>query len=114
MDNGPISYASKTLKSAESSAEAEYAAAYQATRDIIFVRHLCSDLGFELKGSCHWLWITRLRNKHFQRAFHLVREEVTYLRLNVFHVRTHEQKADLMTKALDVATFLANRKGLVS
>ena len=50
MCGGPVSFASKTLKNAESTAEAEYAAAYQATRDIMFVRGLCEDLGYPLHG----------------------------------------------------------------
>lgn len=119
--NGPVSYASKTLKSAESSAEAEYAAAYQGVRDIIFVRNLCEDLGFMLKGKLclavdneaavkiAYNHGVTARNKHFQRVFHLVREEINYQRLCIFHVRTHLQLADFLTKMLDPETFKLNR-----
>ena len=93
---------------------------------MLFVRNLCSDLGFELKGKLPlavdneaavkiaYNHGVTARNKHFDRVFHLVREEVTYQRFSVFHVRTHEQKADLFTKALDAATYLMNRKWLMS
>ena len=125
MANGPVSFTAKTLKSAESSAEAEYAAAYQATRDIIFIRNLCSDLGYELYEKlplavdneaaikiAYNSGVTA-RNKHFERAFHLIRNEVTYQRLVLFHVRTRLQRADLFTKALDVDTFLRQRKTML-
>ena len=38
------------MQRAESSAEAEYSACYQATRDLIFMRNLCEDMGFPLTG----------------------------------------------------------------
>ena len=48
---GVVSFASKFLKIiALSSAEAEYAGASQACREMAFVRHVCSDLGLELQG----------------------------------------------------------------
>ena len=126
MAGGPISYVSKSLKSAEYTAEAEYAAAYQSTRDVIFVRNLCSDMGYELKGKLAlavdneaavkiaYNHGVTARNKHFDRAFHLIRQEITYQRLVVFHVKTRLQRADLLTKALDMDTFVNNRKHVLS
>ena len=123
---GPVSYASKTLKSAESTAEAEYAAAYQGTRDVIFVRNLCEDLGFMLTGKLciavdndaavkiAYNHGVTARNKHFRRAFHLIREEVIYQRLNVFHLSTKLQLADFLTKILDPEGFRRNRDALLS
>ena len=125
MSNGPISFASKTLKSAESSAEAEYAAAYQTTRDIMFIRNLCRDMGFELQGKLPLAVDNEAarkiayndgataRNKHFDRAFHLIREEISYLRLEIFWVSTKNQRADLFTKALWPSDFLLNRSHLL-
>jgi len=110
------------LKSAESSAEAEYAAAYQATRDIIFVRNLCDDLGFTLHGTlilavdnkaaidiANNVGVTA-RNKHFDRVFHLIREQVQHLKLKLVHVKTDEQRADFYTKALSDFKFEQCRK----
>jgi len=118
MSNGPISFASKTLKSAESTAEAEYAAAYQATRDVIFVRQLCDELGCTLHGElilavdnkaaidiANNAGVTA-RNKHFKRVFHLVREEVQHLRLRLVHVSTNAQRADMHTKSLGDGVFV--------
>ena len=50
LAGGPISYASKNLKSADSSCEAEYTAASKAARDIIYIRSICMDLGFPING----------------------------------------------------------------
>jgi hypothetical protein len=117
MANGPICTSSKSLKSAESTAEAEYAAAYQATREIIFIRNLCSDIGYPLQGDlllavdnkaaidiAYNTGVTA-RTKHFKRVFHLIREEIAHLRLRVAHVGTKLQRADYYTKALDAETF---------
>ena len=54
------------------------------------------------------------RNKHFDRVFHLIREQVTYQKLEVFWVSTKHQRADLLTKAVDAATFVVNRGFLLS
>ena len=90
------------------------------------MRNLCSDLGFELQGKLPlavdndaarkiaYNHGVTARNKHFERVFHRIREEVTYLRLEVFWVSTKDQRADLLTKALDVTTFLLNRAHLLS
>ena len=125
MANGVVSYTSKTLKSAESTAEAEYAAAYQTTRDIMFLRNLISDLGYELMGrlplavdndaarKIAYNHGTTARNKHFKRAWHLIREECTYQRQVIFHISTKLMRADLLTKALDSDTFLRLRAVLL-
>ena len=125
MSNAPISFVSKTLKSAASSAEAEYAAAYEAAREIIFIRNLCEDLGFTLHGD---LLIgvdntaaidiaynvgTTARNKHFLRIFHMLRDEVLYGRLTMKFVPTAEQRADIFTKALGAADYTRNKAWLV-
>ena len=46
------------------------------------------------------------RNKHFKRVFHLVRQEITYQRLVIFHVGTKLQWADMFT-------FINNRRHLL-
>ena len=52
---GVVSFSSKFLKIiALSSAEAEYAAACQACREMAFIRHVCGDLGVILKGALAW------------------------------------------------------------
>jgi hypothetical protein len=50
------------------------------------------------------------RNKHFDRCFHLIREQVSYLKLKLVHVKTHDQLADYLTKPLDEFNFLKCRE----
>ena len=88
---------------------------------MIFIRNLCSDLGYELYGKLPlgvdneaaikiaYNHGVTARNKHFKRSFHLIREECTYQRIVLFHVRTHNQLADCLTKALDPEKFKRNR-----
>ena len=45
------------------------------------------------------------RNKHFDRAIHYVREEVSHLRVSLTFLPTASQMADIFTKGLDRKTF---------
>ena len=45
------------------------------------------------------------RNKHFERAIHYVREEVSHLRVLLTFLPTSLQMADIFTKGLDRKTF---------
>ena len=79
----PVSFAAKRLKVvAMSSAEAEYAAAAYACKEIVFVRNVLSDLGFRITGPtvlavdnqaaikiAENAGVTA-RNKHFGDAIH--------------------------------------------
>ena len=117
LANGPISFASKTIKTADSSCEAEYTAASKAARDIHFVRTICEDLGFLLRGRLALAvdntaaidvarnMGTTARNKHFERETHYVREQYERRRINLHHVPTAKQTADIFTKALDPTNF---------
>ena len=90
------------------------------------MRNLCEDMGFPLTGQLPLAVDNQAavkmsynhgvtgRSKHFKRAFHLVREEITYQRLEVFWISTKQQLADCLTKALDPTTFTNNRAKLLS
>ena len=88
----------------------------------MFVRGLCEDLGYPLHGElilgvdneaaikiANNAGVTA-RNKHFDRCFHLIREQVSYLKLKLVHVKTHDQLADYLTKPLDEFNFLKCRE----
>ena len=114
----PVSFAAKLLKVvALSTAEAEYAAASQACREIQFVRNVCGDLGITLHGDlvlavdneaaikiANNAGVTG-RNKHFTDAIHYFREMVECKSIYPAHVGTHLQRADGFTKALDNKKF---------
>jgi len=124
MAGGVISYCSKNLKSADSSAEAEYAAAAHAARELRFIRMLCSELGFEITGDvilgvdndaaikvAQNAGVSQ-RNKHWDRESHYIRECVDHGYISMVFVRTAYQLADCLTKAMDKTGFLNNRKWL--
>ena len=126
MYGGVISYASKQLKVvAFSSCEAEYAAAAYACKEIEFIRHLCSDMGFPFDGPLAFgvdntaaidvaynMGVSG-RTKHFNMAIHYFRDCVQLLSVVPRHVLTKFQQADIFTKQLDKTTFLEQRKCLL-
>lgn len=125
MNNGPIAFVSKKLRSADSSCEAEYAAANHCAKELTFIRNLMDDLGFPLSGPllqnvdntaaidvAEDIGVSA-RTKHFERVLHYLREQVASLRINLNFVRTHYQRADIFTKALDKTTYLRLRNWLL-
>jgi len=123
LGGGPVAYSSRMLKIvADSSAEAEYAACSLCAKELVFVRELCRDMGFEIRGPISMgvdntaaidiakdVGVTK-RNKHFERALHYIRKEINMLRVLPFFVSTALQVADIFTKILDVKTFLMQRR----
>ena len=116
----PVSFASKRLKVvALSSAEAEYAAASYACREVAFVRNVLSDLGFRLAGPtvvavdnqaaikiAENVGVTG-RTKHFGDAIHYLRHLVDHAVVKLTFVRTDAQLADGFTKPLGKGLFRA-------
>ena len=114
-----VSYSTKQLKLvAFSSCEAEYAAASACCKEMEFVRNVCFDLGMKLQGRlvlavdntavidvAHDVGVSA-RTKHFDRAIHYLRDLVQLRRVIPVFVRTHIQRADGLTKALDKSKFL--------
>ena len=123
LNGGPIAYSSRLLKIvADSSAEAEYAACSLCAKELVFIRELCRDMGFEVYGPivmavdntaaidiAQDVGVTK-RNKHFERALHYIRREVSMLRAKLFYVPTDLQVGDIFTKILDNRTLLTHRK----
>ena len=125
LAGGPISFASKTCKSADSSCEAEYTAGAALCRDITFIRGLCDDLEYTLHGrlamavdntACidvaNNMGVTA-RNKHYEREIHYYRQEVHLRRVTSQWISTTKQTADIFTKNLDTTTFLRHRNELL-
>ena len=114
----PISFTSKQLRVvALSSAEAEYAAASYTCRELVFVRNVLIDLGFQLKHPtvlcvdnkaaieiAHNLGVTS-RNKHFVDAIHYFRHLVDHRIVVPTHVAAQHQRADGFTKCLGKSPF---------
>ena len=116
----PVSFASKRLKViAHSSAEAEYAAASYAAREVVFVRNVLGDLGFSVSGPtvlavdnqaaikiAENMGVTS-RTKHFTDAVHYIRHLVDHRVVRLTFVRTDAQHADGFTKPLGKGPFRA-------
>ena len=121
---GPVSWVSKKLRSAESSCEAEYAAAYHGAKELVFVRNVLEDLGFPLaravvcgvdNSAAIDVAMDRgvtARTKHFARVLHLIREHIDHQFLHLHWVSTADQMADIFTKCLDKTAFLRVRNML--
>ena len=123
---GPVSFTAKRLKVVvTSSAEAEYAAAANTCKEVMFVRSLCSFLGIPVSGPtviavdneaaikiAENMGVTA-RNKHFQEAIHYFRHSCEHLAVIPTHVTTHNQRADGFTKALDGNAFKTWRSYVV-
>ena len=82
-----------------------------------FVRNVCFDLGMKLQGRlvlavdntavidvAHDVGVSA-RTKHFDRAIHYLRDLVQLRRVIPVFVRTHIQRADGLTKALDKSKY---------
>ena len=115
---GPIAFAAKRLKVvAHSSAEAEYAAASYASKEVAFVRNVCLELNVNLSGPlCLAVDNTAAikiaenrgvtaRTKHFSDSIHYIRHMLDHLILKLRYISTDKQLADGFTKPLAKSPF---------
>jgi hypothetical protein len=107
-----VSWSSRKQKAvARSSREAEYRSMAAGTADATWIRHLLSDLGETIIRSfllcdnqsainiaCNP--IQHSRTKHIEIDQHFIRQKVEMKEIELRHVRTEDQVADLFTKGL--------------
>ena len=118
LNNGAISYASKTQKCvALSTAESEYIALGEAAREAIYLRMLLKDLGqeqteptviYEDNAAAEKLCknnVLHSRTKHIDIRHHFIREIVQQGKIEIKHLASTDMLADIMTKALAFPTF---------
>ena len=102
---------------ARSSAEAEYRSLADATAEIMWLQSLLEELKVPVGRPvvyCDNLSTVMLshnpvlhsRTKHMELSLFFVREKVMQGKLLIAHVPTHEQPADLLTKAVSKGKFL--------
>jgi histone deacetylase 1/2 len=114
----PISWLSKQQRTvARSSSEAEYRAVATTTAEVMWLTNLLSELRVPManppKILCDNVGATYLcanpvlhsRMKHISMDYHFVREQVQAKQLQVSHVSTKDQLADILTKPLATAKF---------
>ena len=98
---------------ATSTAEAEYTAAFEATKEAVYLRRLMSELGQIPPTKCITLHedsqacikiatnpCLAERTKHFDIKYHWLREKVKDGDVKLQYISTHDQLADIFTKGL--------------
>lgn len=123
LNNGPIIWFSrKQGVVATSTTDAEYIAAYDATREIVWTRRILEELGLRQSEStvlyCDNAAAEQLiknpvfhrRTKHIDVKFHYTRDIMKQGHLTVKHIPSNEQLADILTKPLSRDKFEANRQ----
>jgi hypothetical protein len=100
-----------------SSTKAEYRVMYDMARETVWFISLLKDLGFknlnpmmifcDKEGSIKLVYITvfHSRTKHITMHYHFIREKVESGEIQVQHLPTTEQTADLLTKPLGKQLF---------
>ena len=123
---GPVAWKSRRQPTtALSTAEAEYMASADATRQAIWLRLLLDDLGepqttmtiLNDNQACIQLSknpVHHDRSKHIDMRHHFLRDHVNSNTIELLHVPTADNLADLLTKPLGVDKFddLRHRLGL--
>jgi hypothetical protein len=118
--SGPISWRSRIQTSvALSSAEAEYLAACDAAKEVVWLRAMLTALGFAPVGptvvwednqACIQMSTSDRshdRTKHIDMRYHFVREQVAAGSLVLRYVPSRDNVADLLTKPLGALLFKA-------
>jgi Reverse transcriptase (RNA-dependent DNA polymerase) len=112
---------------ARSSAEAEYRAMADATSEIVWLRLLLQDLGYNMNGKPTKLFsdnqaaihialnpVFHERTKHIEVTCHFVCEKVLDKTIETPFVRSKDQLADIITKPLPKGVFCELRDKLTS
>jgi histone deacetylase 1/2 len=107
-----------------SSTEAEYKSVANATAELMWIQALLRELGLFLRRPpslwCDNIGATYLsvnpvfhaRTKHIEIDYHFVREQVAKKALEIRHISTHDQLADVLTKPFMVQQFERFRSDL--
>ncbi|WMV44756.1 hypothetical protein MTR67_038141 [Solanum verrucosum] len=111
-----------------SSAESEYRAMSQSTCEIMWIHHLLTEIGLEHHTPAK-LWcdnqaalhiasnpVYHERTKHIEVDCHFIREKIQENLISTGYVKTGEQVADLLTKALNGTRvdYLCNKLGMIN
>lgn len=122
LGSGLISWSSRKQKTvATSSCEAEYTAAFEASKEAVWLRTLLSEIKHEQQQPTTILCDNKAaitlskdpslhnRSKHFQVKCHFLREKVRTGEIKTAYVNTKDNLADLFTKPLPPSQFIRFR-----
>ena len=120
MCNGPVDWSSKLVRViCHSSAEAEIASGCFLGKRAVFIKQLTGEFGKPIKSRFFLLidnsasldltkkFGVQTRTAHFLRWQHYLRWLVLHQFTELFFIATKEQLADMLTKVLDMSTYLA-------
>lgn len=109
----PISWCSRRQRTtASSTMETEYIAASEATREVVWLRSLLTEIYLPQSGPSKILIdnqaaislsknpLSHAESKHIDIRYHVIRERVKSGEIQVAYVPTAQQRADVFTKAL--------------
>ena len=119
LGNSPITwYAKKQLTVDRSSTEAEYRALASTAAELCWIMMILKNLGVYLSLPL-MLWcdnvfalalasnlVFHVRTKHIKVDYNFIREKVLNRDLQINFISTHDQLADIFTKALSSPLFL--------
>ena len=125
MNGGPVVYKAKYQRTvALSSSEAEYLALSTCAQEVMWVRAMLRDLGFDQRNATQ-VWEDNqgaialannagyhARTKHVDIRHHFIREKVAEKEIKLGYIATERQLADLFTKALGTKRFEYLRDGM--
>ncbi|KAM6544009.1 hypothetical protein CsatB_008456 [Cannabis sativa] len=124
LGNNLVSWHSKKQNSISlSTAEAEYIVAGSCCTQLLWMKQMMADYGFDLKTLTIFCdntsainisknLVQHSRTKHIDICHHFIRELVENKILVLEYVETSKQIADIFTKALDSVRFISLRKSL--
>jgi hypothetical protein len=125
LGTGMVSWSSKKQSVvALSSTEAEFVAANEAARQAIWMRKLLSEFGFEQRSATNILCdnvsanflsknaALHNRSKHIDIKYHYIKSLVETGQVELVPCNTHDQVADVLTKALGTSQFCLLRERL--
>ena len=119
LNGGAVSWkSSKQETIADSTTEAEYIAASEATKDAVWIWEFLNELGVvpstalpitvycDNTGAVAQAKKPRSnnRNKHVSKKYHVIREQISRGEVTIEHVPTKDNLADPFTKVLNIAT----------
>ena len=108
-----------------SSCESEYMAACCATQEALWLRYILEEIGISMQTPLVLYEDNQAaikfsknqgqhrRTKHVDLRYHFVRERVNAGDIVLEYISTHNQLADILTKALDLSTFCKLRDKIV-
>lgn len=122
LNGGPVIWSSrKQGVIATSTTDAEYIAAHDASKEVVWTRGLLRETGQnQLEPTTLYCDnaaaetlinnpVLYRRTKHVDIKYHYVRDVVKDRQLIVTHIGSNQQRADLLTKPLSIQKFLFNR-----